>query len=85
MALGCLALSWHRAQEGMGNECAVACTMGGLKQRRCEIRFVRAQPDALTDSGAHAVADSWPYVIAHCEPNASTDPRPDAGAHYEVR
>ena len=35
----------------------------------CKIRFVRAQPDALTDSGSHAVADSWPYAIADREPD----------------
>ena len=31
--------------------------------------FVRAQPDAITDSCPHAVADTGPYAIAHSEPN----------------
>jgi hypothetical protein len=34
---------------------------------------VRVQPDAIADSGSHAGADSWPYAIAHREPDASAD------------
>ncbi len=46
---------------------------------------MRAQPDAVTDSGSHANPDSWPYAIAHSEPDARADRRPDAWPHTEVR
>jgi hypothetical protein len=59
-----------------------------MKLRRREMRFVRAQPDAITDSGSHANPDSWPYAIAHRGPDASADSspdsRPDAWPHTEV-
>ena len=57
----------------------------GLRGRRRTSGFVRAQPDAIADSGSDAGADSWPYAIADREPDASADRRPDAGAHTEVR
>ena len=43
--------------------------------------FVRAQPDAITDSCSHAVADTGPYAIAHTEPNTGAYARPHAGTH----
>ena len=36
--------------------------------------FVRAQPDAITDSCSHAVADTGPYAIAHTKPNTGAYP-----------
>ena len=53
------------------------------------MRFFRAQPDAITDSGSQANPDSSPYAIAHHEPDASADSspdsRPNAWPHPEVR
>ncbi len=40
--------------------------------------FVRAQPNAVTDWGSYAVADSCPYAVAHSEPNTRAYARPHA-------
>ena len=51
-----------------------ACSDGlrrsdGVERHMVRSGFVHAQPDAVTDWGSHAVADSCPYAVAHSEPN----------------
>ena len=62
---------------------------GSLLRRAAQVRrgegtwvrtgFVHAQPDAVTDGGSCAVADSCPYAVARSEPNTGAYPRPHAG------
>ena len=57
----------------------------GMNGRRRKMRVGRAQPDGITDSGSHALADSRLFAIAHGDADAGADRRPNARSHTEVR
>jgi hypothetical protein len=61
-----------------------ACSDGLRRSDGVERHMVRtggmhAQPGAITDCGADAVADSCPYDVADPKPNTRAYPRPHAG------